>query len=120
MDKSWDLTFYKSPHQNNPPVKDFISKLNIMARAKVASGLNLLAEYGLKVGPPHFKKLTGTQFWELRILGKDSIRIIYVAVIDKKFLILHAFIKKKQRTDKKQIQTAESRFNEYKARIKNL
>ena len=64
------------------------------------------------------KKITGTDLWELRILGSESIRIFYVAIIGKNFLLLHRFQKKKRKTDRKEIKTAEERLRDYRSRIK--
>jgi phage-related protein len=111
-------SYYQSPSQLISPVKNFISSLSLDAQAKVVLGLKLLEQYGIKAGPPHVKKLTGTQLWELRILGNDNIRILYVAVVNRNFLLLHGFNKKKQKTDRKEIKTAESRLDEYHSRNK--
>lgn len=97
---------------------NFIDNLNAKAKSKVINALDLLTEFGIRLGLPHSKKLTGTNLWELRILGSDSIRIFYVAVVDKKFLLLHAFQKKKQKTDRREIKLAEERLVEYKLRLK--
>ncbi len=118
MDESWDIIYYQSPSQSSSPVTDFISSLNKNAQAKIVAGLKLLEQYGIKAGSPHVKKLTGTELWELRILGSDNIRILYVAVVNKNFLLLHGFVKKKQKTDKKEIKTAQFRLQEYESRTK--
>ncbi len=67
---------------------------------------------------PHVKKLTGTELWELRILGSDSVRVLYVAMTGKTFVLLHGFKKKKDKTPPKEIKTAESRLVELKSRVK--
>lgn len=83
---------------------------------KIADVLDLLEEFGILVGPPHLKKVTGTPLWELRILGSDNIRIFYVAVVGRKFLLLHAFAKKKQKTDRREIKTAIERLKDFQFR----
>lgn len=60
--------------------------------------------------------MTGTPLWELRILGEDSIRVFYIAIMESTFLFLHAFKKKKQKTPKKEIDIALKRLEEYKMR----
>lgn len=116
MDNTWNIIYYQSPGQTSAPVHDFINSLNPTAKSKVINTINLLEEYGVKLGPPRAKKLAGTELWELRILGEDNIRIFYVTVVDKAFLLLHGFIKKKQKTDKKEIKTAIARLKEYRSR----
>lgn len=115
MDQKWEIIYYETS-QGNSPVFEFIQSLNVKAQYKVAEVLELLEEHGIFLGPPHSKKLTGTPLWELRILGSDNIRIFYVAVMNRKFLLLHGFQKKKQKTDAKEIKTAVKRLDEFKSR----
>jgi len=115
--KKWTIVYYEGPN-NDTPIYDFIEKLSPIAQSKVSNTFDLLTEFNIRLGPPHVKKLTGTDCWELRILGGDSIRIFYVAIFGKKFLLLHGFIKKKQKTNKKEIKTATKRLKEYKSRVK--
>lgn len=115
MDSKWKLVYYETV-QGASPVFDFIGSLELKARTKVANTLDLLKEYGTKIGLTHAKKLTGSELWELRILGSDSIRIFYVAIVDKNFLLLHGFQKKKQKTDRKEIKTAEERLRDFRKR----
>jgi phage-related protein len=58
-------------------------------------------------------KIIGTDLWELRILGKDNLRILYIAVTGRTFVLLHGFKKKKNKTPQKEIKIAESRLTEY-------
>lgn len=71
-----------------------------------------LEEFGLKAVIPHVKKIRKTDIWELRILGKDNIRVFYGILINKRIMILHGFIKKKQKTPTKEISIALSRWQE--------
>ncbi len=76
----------------------------------------LLEQYGLEGAYPHSKKLIGTALWELRILGSDSIRILYITVTGKIFLLLHGFKKKTQKTPSREIAVAKKRLDEYQFR----
>ena len=118
MNERWEIVYYQSPNQTTSPVSDFINSLSPDAKSKVIVVVDLLETYGTKVGLPHSKKLVGTALWELRILGRDSIRILYITAVGKKFLMLHGFIKKKQKTEKKEIKTALTRLLEYNSRAK--
>jgi len=69
--------------------------------------------YGLSSLLPHVKKLTGTPLWEIRILGKDSIRILYVLIQEENVLVLHGFIKKTQKTPTKEIELATNRYGKW-------
>lgn len=113
----WEIDYYESP-AGNKPVEEFINSLEEKAQNKIVRTLELLEEFGIRLGHPHAKKLTGTSLWELKILGSDSIRIFYVAKEQKHFLLLHGFKKKSQKTDKKQIKIAIKRLQEYESRKK--
>lgn len=117
MDEKWEIIYYETS-QGKSPLCDFIQTLDTKTQNKIADILDLLEEFGTLVGPPHSKKLSGTPLWELRILGSDNIRIFYVAVVNRKFLLLHGFQKKKQKTDLKEIKTATGRLSDYQLRLK--
>lgn len=119
MDEQWNIIYYQLPQSSNSPVYDFINNLDAKAKSKVINTLNLLEQYGTRLGQPHTKKLSGTDLWELRLLGQDNIRIFYVAVFGKSFLLLHGFKKKKQKTGKKEIEIAVTRLRDYKSRAKS-
>ena len=70
----------------------------------------------IRLGGSHAKKLTGTDLWELRILGSDSIRVLYMAVEQKSFLLLHGFKKKTFTTPKKELKLAIDRLKDYRSR----
>jgi len=109
---NWKIIYFRSD-RGEEPVYDFIESLNPSTQAKVSNTFDLLSQFGIRLGLPHIKKVTGTKLWELRILGSDNIRIFYIAVTDHQFLLLHGFIKKTQKTDKKELKVALSRLNEF-------
>ncbi len=115
MDEKWNIVYYETT-LGKSPVFNFIQSLNVQAQNKIAEVLDLLEEHGVLLGPPHSKKLTGTPLWELRMLGNNNIRIFYITIIHRKFLLLHGFQKKKQKTDFKEIKTAIARLNDFKSR----
>lgn len=117
MDQKWEIIYYETV-QGNSPIREFIQSLDVKIQNKIAEVFYFLEELGVLLGSPHSKKVTGTPLWELRILGGDNIRIFYVAIVNRKFLLLHAFAKKKQKTDKREIKTAINRLGDYKSRLK--
>jgi len=116
MDEKWNILLYTTPHGDSP-VKVFIESLEIKAQVKIRNTIHLLQDFGTRLGSPHIKKLTGTQLWELRILGADSIRVLYIAISGKTFLLLHGFMKKRNKTPKKEIHMAEGRLAEHRSRV---
>lgn len=111
---SWKVIYYKTL-QGKSPVFEFIQGFEMKTRARIFDTVDLLKEYGVNLGLPYSKKLTGTNLWEIRVLGSNNLRIFYVAVVGKTFLLLHGFKKKKQRTDLHEIKTAEARLREFKS-----
>lgn len=116
MDQKWKIAYYKT-FQGTYPVFDFINSLDGKIKSKIINAIDLLEEFGIRLGLPHVKKLIGTPLWELRIIGGDNIRIFYVAITGKSFLLLHAFQKKKQKTDRKEIKIAIGRLREHVSRL---
>lgn len=116
MDQKWEIIYYETS-QGKSPVLEFVQDLDVRAQNKIIEALEQLEEFGILLGRPHSKKVTGTPLWELRIVGSNNIRIFYLAVVNRRFLLLHAFAKKKQKTDIREIKTALDRLNDYKLRL---
>lgn len=117
MKERWKVILYRSAN-GDYPVQQFIDSLEIRAQSKVQDTIKLLAEYGIRLSLPHVKKLTGTDLWELRILGSDSIRVLYITMTGKTFVLLHGFKKKKDKIPPKEIKIGEDRLADLKSRIK--
>ncbi len=88
----WKIVYWSQDNRESP-IYSFIQNLPYKTRQKVYYALELLSEFNIQLRSPHVKKVTGTKLWELRILGEDSSRIFYIAVIEKQFLLLHGFLK---------------------------
>ncbi|MDO8618788.1 MAG: type II toxin-antitoxin system RelE/ParE family toxin [Candidatus Daviesbacteria bacterium] len=117
MENKWKIIYYISTTGTNP-VSDFLDTLESNSQTKILRILHNIQEYGLDSVIPHIKKLSGTPFWEIRILGQDSIRVIYVVSAKFELLVLHGFKKKTQKTPSKELGTASSRYKEYTLRAK--
>ncbi len=66
--------------------------------------MELIEQVGLEqVHDPHIKHLED-KFWEIRAKAPDGIaRAIYVTATGKRLVILHAFVKKGQKTPKRML-----------------
>lgn len=115
MEGKWKIEVYESPN-GDKLVEEFLNSLDERARLKISRTFELLEQYGLEGVYPHSKKLIGTSLWELRIIGSDSIRILYITATGKVFLLLHGFKKKTQKTPSKEIGIAKKRLDEYQSR----
>lgn len=120
MKQLWKIIYYIPLSDSFSPLVPFIENLPEKAQAKLSNTFSLLQQFGTQVGKPHVKKLTGTPLWELRILGQDNIRIFYIVSGKETFLLLHGFVKKKQKTPTKEIKAALVRLKEYKSRLTNI
>lgn len=115
MYQKWQVIYYVSPEGSNP-IDDFLNSLSEIQQAKLIRIFHYIKEYGLQSVIPHLRKLSGTPFWEIRILGRDNIRVIYVVPQQQQVLILHGFVKKSPKTPPKEIAIALNRFREYQSR----
>jgi phage-related protein len=109
------VAYYISSTGHNP-VHDFLRSLSKQQRAKLHRILTLAEKYNLDLIYPYVRKLSGTQLWEIRIIGGDNIRIFYIAPAKNYILILHGFKKKQQKTPHREIMTAEKRLRDWRQR----
>ncbi len=77
---------------------------------KITRTIEYLERGGPFLKPPHAKKVA-RNLYELRIQGKEAIRIFYSKTGNKYYLV-HAFKKKMQKTPRKEIETALDRMRE--------
>jgi len=88
----------------------FISTLQKPTQAKWVRNLNLLSQYGNKLGMPHVKRITNN-LSELRIRGKQEVRAFFTCIYGTIF-VMHAFIKKTNKIPSREIKTALKRIAE--------
>lgn len=68
--------------------------------------------YGPDLGMPHTRAMKGGLF-ELRLKSKEGIdRVFYGAAIERRIVILHSFVKKKQKTPPRELELARRRLKE--------
>lgn len=73
---------------------------------------DLMLEFGANLGMPHTKAIESGLF-ELRVKGKEGIaRIFYCTKIGQRIVMLHVFIKKSQKTPKRELKLAIQRLHE--------
>lgn len=94
-------------------VEKFLNSCTKSQRTKIVRNLYYLQEFGFTSSNPSIKKLTDTPFWEIRIIGKDSIRLFCFQVNKSIIVVVHAFYKKKQKTPIKEIKIALNNLNRY-------
>lgn len=118
MPDEWAIEFYEDD-RGRRPVADFISSLrsNPALQAKLLRTLDLLMEFGTALSMPHSRAMTGYDFRELRVrYASDIARILYYALPGRKMVMLHGFVKKSQRTPAADLQVAQRRLEDLRAR----
>ncbi len=83
---------------------NFLKSLDDDLATKVFGLLEILDELGVHLGPPKLKKIT-KEIYELRIMGKISIRVL-CSFFNGGIYVLHAFIKRSQKIPKKELKKA--------------
>lgn len=105
---SWRLIYFSSSN-NESYVNSFIKSLDRPTQAKVVRLVRSLEQLGPKICMPYSKPL-GNGLYELRIRGKQEVRIIY-GYLNESIVLLHGFIKKTQKTPIKEINIAQKRMS---------
>jgi len=116
----YKIRFYKDKSGNKPVLdylRELVSKTDKNSRIKankIREYIKILKEYGTLAGEPYIKHIEG-DIWELRPL-RD--RIFFVEWTGESFLFISQFMKKTQKTPKKEIEKAKRLLNEYRERSK--
>ena len=101
----------------NEPVKDFILEQPHGAIAEIIHVFKLLREFNIQLGMPYVRKIDKSGLRELRIKhSSDLYRVFYLAYTGHKFVLLHAILKRSDRTLEGDIELAIKRMNDYKSR----
>ena len=103
----WSVKFFD---QN---VKSSLDALPLDIRASFQRIVELIQSHGLeRVREPYVKHLEGS-LWEMRMKGRSGIaRAAYVTAIGKRIVVVHAFVKKTQKTPRREIEIALKRATE--------
>ena len=88
--------------------KDFILSLDEKLRAKTLWNINLLAKVGTALRGPESSKLDDGIFEIRTIVGTNLTRVLYFFCIGKKAVLTNGFVKKTQKTPKREIEKAKS------------
>ena len=116
-----EIIFYTDA-SGKSPVLDYLKQLaqtngkDARIRLKKAQNyIKILKEYGITAGEPYMKHLDG-DIWEIR---PASDRILFAGVVGGRFVLLHQFMKKTQKTPKREIEQAKRELSDYIERSGN-
>lgn len=105
----WDILYY------NENVQELINDWPVGIRAYYARVTERMAAFGPNLGMP-FTRSMGNGLFEIRAKGKEGIgRAFFCTVVDQRIIILHGFVKKTQKTPKKELDIARRRMKDVKA-----
>ena len=113
--KTWEVLFYQDI-EGREPVALFLDALPDSARAKVVRHIELLSTYGVLLKEPYTKQVRG-KIREIRVSDKiGAVRVLYFGYIEGRFILLHGFIKKTDKTPAREIDIAEKRMKDFLSR----
>lgn len=94
-------------------VRDELEVLPADMKARFRRIVELIQDHGLeRVREPHVKHLEGA-LWEMRMKGKDGIsRAIYVTARGRRVVVVRVFVKKTQKTPRRELDLALERAKE--------
>jgi phage-related protein len=103
---AWCIEYY------NTTVEQAILDLPPGLLARYLRLADLMIEFGPNLGMPHTRAM-GEGLFELRVQGREGIaRVFYCTVVQRRIVMLHAFIKKSQKTPKRELDRAKRRLRE--------
>jgi phage-related protein len=94
-------------------VREELDALPADMKARFRRIVELIQSYGFdQLREPHVRHLEGS-LWEMRMKGKDGIsRAIYVTAKGRRVVVVRVFVKKAQRTPRREIDLALERAKE--------
>ena len=108
----WTIVFYKDA-RGALPVDEWIRTHGETERARIFRTIELLRTHGIALQMPYARHLRG-KIWELRVKsGSNAYRILYAAVVGRRFVLLHGFSKQTAKTPAREMETAERRLADY-------
>lgn len=104
---TWSVLFVNAAAQKE------LAALPTDMRAKFERIVMLVRDHGLeKVREPYIKHLED-KLWEMRLVGRDGIaRAIYITASGRRIVVLRTFVKKTEKTPKRELNLARERAKE--------
>lgn len=105
---SWRITFH------SPKLEAEILALPAGFVARFIRYAERMETYGPDLGMPHSRAMGGGLF-ELRLNAREGIaRVFYCTVVGRRIVMLHQFVKKTDKTPRRELEIAERRMKEAK------
>lgn len=111
----YDIHYYRNSRTLRVSVREYIEALSERDRAKVFAYLRFLGEHGGRLDEP-YSRYVGRGIRELRVeLARKRHRIFYIAVEEKRILLLHAFLKRTPKMPPQEFRRALNNLADYRA-----
>lgn len=109
----WRVVYYET-NNGEAVVENEMRALGEKDFARILRTVNLLEEFGIELDGGYVEHVEG-KIWQLRV-GKY--RVLYFTFHNKQFVLLRIFMKKTNKTPRREIEMAKSRLNEYTSRFR--
>jgi phage-related protein len=105
---NWRVTFYSAA------LEEEILQLPVGFVARFLRYAERMEIYGPDLGMPHTRAM-GDGLFELRLKAAEGIaRVFYCTLVGRRIVMLHQFIKKSEKTPRKELEIARRRMKEVK------
>lgn len=115
MDK-FRIEFY-TKENGRKPAKDFLLNQDKKMRAKLSGILAIMEESGSQLREPYSKYLEDGIFEIRGKVGNNIARVLYFFCIENRIILTNGFVKKTQKTPKKEIELAKQYRNDFLKRM---
>lgn len=105
------VSFFRTD-AGNEPVREFLRDLTAEDRKHIGEDIKI-AQFGWPIGMPLIRKLDNG-LWEVRSHINGGIARVLFTVLGERMVLLHAFIKKSQKTPAADLNTAKARLKQLK------
>jgi phage-related protein len=108
------IYLYKSS-SGREVVAEFINSLDEITKGRTRNSIRILEKHGLELLKNRSVKKIARKpdIFELRMIGKKQVRVLFVTHKENIYILLHAFVKKTQKTPTKEIELAQKRAREF-------
>lgn len=105
---NWTITYYSEA------VMAWVNDMPVSIRAHYARITDRMERLGPALGMPYTRAM-GDGLFEIRAKGREGIaRVFYCTLVGSQIMILHGFIKKAEKTPKRELEIARARLREVK------
>ncbi|MET3552069.1 MULTISPECIES: type II toxin-antitoxin system RelE/ParE family toxin [Burkholderia] len=106
LPNSYEIQFF------NARVETGVVTLPTTLLARFFALADRMEQYGPNLGEPHTQSM-GNGLYEMRLKGAEGIaRVFYCAIVARRIVMLHCFVKKTQKTPRKELEIARRRLKE--------